>query len=148
MTSPITGWQAALAAEHRAVFGYSVLGPHLHGADQALAVACSDAHEQLRDRTEAAIQAAGAVSVPPAADYPDLYPVSSVAAARQLAVRIEDDCAAAWRYAYFVAASASTAQARHVRAVAQTSLSTSAIRGTKWRLVIDPAHATVAFPGI
>ena len=44
-------WQAALAAEHQAVFGYALLGPRLAPDELALAVYCSDAHEMLRDAT-------------------------------------------------------------------------------------------------
>jgi hypothetical protein len=31
MTDVKTAWQAALAAEHEAVFGYALLGVHLRG---------------------------------------------------------------------------------------------------------------------
>lgn len=150
----ISAWQAALAAEHRAVFGYGVLGPHLRGADQVLAVACSDAHEQLRDRTSAALAAAGQTPVAPEADYPALYPVTSAGAARALAIRLEDECADAWRYLYLVAASASAptsgakSLAANARTGAQTSLNASAVRATKWRVVTDPARTTEPFPGI
>jgi len=148
MTSVIDGWQAALAAEHRAVFGYAVLGPQLRGRDQSLAIASSDAHEQLRDGTERALVAAGATPVEPLADYPDVYSASTATAARALAAHLEDDCAAAWRYAYFAASSTTGSLATQVRSAAQTALSASALRATKWRLLIDPAHATIAFPGI
>ena len=148
MTSVIAAWQAALAAEHRAAFGYGVLGPRLHGADLSLAIAFSDAHEQLRDRTEDALVAAGATPVQPLADYPDVYSATSTPTARAVAVRLEDGCAAAWRYAYFAASSTASTLATQVRATAQQSLSASALRATKWRLIIDPAQATVAFPGI
>ena len=76
MTALDDAWQAALAAEHQAAFGYALLGPRLSGDDRALAVACSDAHEALRDATAAAIAAAGLVPDPPQADYPALYPVA------------------------------------------------------------------------
>jgi hypothetical protein len=139
-------WQSALAAEHRAVFGYGLLGPQLKGSDQALAVACSDAHEQLRDATVAALSAAHLVPVAPAADYPDLGTVASSAAARVLAVHLEDACAAAWRYLYFRAASGDGDAA--LRDTAQAALTASAVRATKWRSLVDPSAATTPFPGI
>ena len=148
MTPPVAAWQAALAAEHRAVFGYGVLGPQLRGADQSLAVACSDAHEQLRDHTESDLDAARVTPVQSLADYPDLYPANTPSAARLLAVRLEDDCAAAWRYAYFVASSTTDPLATSLRSAAQQALSASAVRATKWRVIINPAQATVAFPGM
>jgi hypothetical protein len=139
-------WQAALAAEHRAAFGYGVLGPHLNRTDQVLAVACSDAHEQLRDRAAAAVSAAGASPVDPRPDYPDLYPVRTAAAARALALRLEDSCAEAWRFLYLRAATGNGSAA--VRDAAQSALNASAVRAAKWRVLIDPAAATEAFPGI
>jgi hypothetical protein len=195
MTALVDAWQAALAAEHRAVFGYSLLGARLRGTAQlTLAVACSDAHEQLRDATVEAIAAAGLDPVPADADYPDLYPVGGPDTARSLAVRLEDECAAAWRYLYAVAAttagtttfsapdnpflspptgsgtrastsrppaspSTSTAlpSAAHpaaapspggIRGSAQTALTASAVRGVRWRGLVSPGAASVAFPGL
>lgn len=148
MSGLTSAWQAALAAEHQAVFGYTLLGPQLAGAQQQLAVACSDAHESLRDATEAEMTRAGLSPVPPQADYPGLYPVTDGAGARRLAVRLERDCAAAWRFLYAQAASASGRAAAERRAEAQTALTASAVRTTKWRLLLDPGNATTAFPGI
>jgi hypothetical protein len=147
MTALQTAWHRALAAEHQAVFGYAVLGPHLHSGEQQLAVGDSDAHEALRDATAASMAAAGLEPVPPQADYPALYPVGSAAAARRLAIRLEDDCAAAWRYVYLQAASTSGPPARTLRSAAQQALTASAVRGTLWRARVSPAHATTAFPG-
>ncbi len=124
------------------MFGYAVLGPYLSGTDQQLAVACSDAHESRRDATTAALAGAGLRPVPSEADYPALYPVDGAAAARKLAIRLEDECAAAWRYLYLQAASSAVAPARAIRGAAQDALTASAVRGTQWR------GATIAFPGI
>jgi hypothetical protein len=148
MSTLTTAWQAALAGEHRAVFGYGVLGPHLRGAEQVLAVACSDAHEQLRDRTVGALGAAGGNPVTAEIDYPDLFPIPDAATARAVAIGLEDNCAAAWRYAFLVAASMSGTVARSVRTSAQAALTASAVRAAKWRVIVDPDAATVAFPGI
>jgi hypothetical protein len=142
-------WQAALAAEQRAAFGYGLLGARLHGSAQLpLAISCSDAHEALRDETEQAIAAAGLTPVSPAADYPDLYPVDTAAQAAGLAVRLEDGCATAWRYLYAAAAEASGARATALRPMAQRALTAGAVRATQWRKLTDPARATVAFPGL
>jgi hypothetical protein len=143
-----TAWQAALGAEHQAVFGYTLLGPRLSGADLALAVACSDAHETLRDATAAALARAGLRAVAPEADYPALYPVEHPLAARRLALRLEDDCAAAWRYLYLQAASATGPLARRLRTDAQQALTASAVRAARWRSILTPRHPTTPFPGI
>jgi hypothetical protein len=145
--SVTTAWQATLAAEQQAVFGYGLLGPQLRGAAQLLAVDCSDAHEALRDATEEALAAAGPAPVPPAADYPQLYPVPDAKAAGELAVRLEDDCAAAWRYLYARVASTASPPAG-LRASAQVALTASAVRAARWRYLADPARATTPFPGI
>jgi len=141
--SALTGaWQAALAAEHQAVFGYGLLGPRA-GDDAALAAADQDAHERLRDATSAALLATGLVPVAPAADYPALYPVGDQAAARRLALRLEDGCAAAWRFLFLQAAGRPS-----LRRVAQANLTASAVRGVRWRRLVDPRHPAPAFPGL
>ena len=148
MSTVVDAWQAALAAEQRATFGYGLLGPHVSRTDQALAIACSDAHEQLRNRLVGALTAAKQTPVAAAADYPDLYPVTSADTARQLAARLEDDCAAAWRYLYLQAASSTGPRATALRASAQAGLNASAVRATKWRLLTAPDTASTPFPGI
>ena len=147
MTALDDAWQAALAAEHEAVFGYGLLGPQLAGGQQQLAVTCSNAHETLRDATSEALAATGLVPVQPAADYPALYPVPDAGAARTLAIRLEDGCAAAWRYLYLRAASSSDTTARTLRGTAQAALTASAVRAAQWRTLVTPDHPTVAFPG-
>jgi hypothetical protein len=145
MTELDTAWQGALAAEHEAVFAYGLLGPRL--TSTGLAQACETAHQALRDATAAAIAAAGLVPVPPASDYPRLYPVPDAAAAQAVAVRVEDGCATAWRFLYLVAASTTGAQARRLRGIAQDALTASAVRSVRWRVRITPDHATRPFPG-
>ena len=154
MTAPavdawVDAWQAALSAEQRAAFGYGLLGGHLHGSPQlSLAVGCSDAHETLRDATAQALTGAGVAPQPPAADYPELYPVTSPAQANALALRLEQDCAAAWRYLYAAAAEDPSARARAVRPSAQAALTASAVRAVQWRTIVTPASPSVAFPGL
>lgn len=142
MSSLIDAWQAALAAEHQAVFGYGLLGPRA-GADAGLAATSQTAHEQRRDATAAGLLAARATPVAPAADYPALYPVDGPAAARRLALRLEDDCAAAWRFLFLVADGHPS-----VRRTAQENLTASAIGGVRWRRLVDPRHPATAFPGL
>lgn len=132
-------WQAALAAEHRAVFGYGLLGPRLSGAERLRAEQDFASHEAVRDATDVALGAAGQTPVGPEADYPALFPVGSPAAARQLAVRLEDDAAGAWRYLFAAATQDRVAAARRV---AQGYLTASAVRAARWR------GTSEAFPGI
>jgi hypothetical protein len=140
-------WQAALAAEHQAVFGYSLLGPHLATSPlRVQAGASQDAHVALRNATAAALLAAGETPVRPQADYPLLYPVASSRAALALAVRLETACATAWRYLYAEAAVGSGRP--QIRSAAQQALTASAVRAAQWRRSSGSRTPTVAFPGI
>lgn len=148
MTDLTAAWQDALAAENEAVFGYTLLGPRLADTQQELAVACSNAHESLRNATENAMVRAGVTPVPPRADYPELYPVPDAGSARRLAARLEQSCASAWRFLYAQAAATRGRAATERRAEAQAALTASAVRATRWRVLIAPKDATTPFPGI
>lgn len=139
--------QDALAAEHRAVFGYSVIGPQLSGTDRQRASNDQLAHEQVRDATSVLLAAAGRTPVGPAADYPDVYPAGGGTAALAVAAGLEDTAAAAWRYVYSVAAAAGSAGTA-LRTLSQQNLTACAVRAARWRAVTDPARAAVPFPGI
>lgn len=141
MTAVTDAWQAALAAEQRAAFGYGLLGPRLAAGDRPLAASCAAAHEALRDATATALAGAGQAPVAPRADYPELYPVADGAAARRLALRLEDDCAQAWRYLYLKAGT-------RLRPTAQANLTASAVRAVGWRRLVTPQHPAAAFPGL
>ncbi|HEY2299117.1 MAG TPA: DUF4439 domain-containing protein [Jatrophihabitans sp.] len=138
-------WQDALAAEQQAAFGYALVGPHLPGDRQDLARSYQALHEQLRDSTAAAIEAAGARPVAALGDYPALYGIAPLILAPQL----EDDCAAAWRYFYSALATAQRPPPAFapLRRSAQRALTASALRATRWRLLTGARHAVVAFPG-
>jgi hypothetical protein len=138
----IAAWQAALAAEQQAAWGYPILGPRLPADRQDRARACQTVHEQLRDATADALAAAGATPDPPPGDYPALYRVAPAA----LAVQLEDDCAAGWRYLYAALADASGEHGAE-RASAQRRLIDSALRATTWRVLAGTPHPAVAFPG-
>lgn len=148
MSSVSQAWQLALAAEQQAAFGYALLGPQLSGTDKDLARACERAHDSLRDDTATAITESGLTPGVPAADYPALYPVAGARSARALAVRLEQQCAAAWRFLYAQAAEVTSPSATARRREAQAALTASAVRATQWRRAADSAPATEAFPGI
>ena len=148
MNAVDAAWQAALAAEQRAVFGYSVLGPHLSGGDRSLAADCSDAHESLRDATSAAMTTAQLTPQPPLVDYPDVYPVTGARRGRTLAAELEDDCARAWRYLFAQAAARGAAAGARLRPGAQEALTASAVRAVRWRRIVDPGNASTPFPGV
>ena len=145
MNAVLDAWQAALAAEHAAIAGYDVLGPRLADASQVtLARDSQQAHRELRDAASARLIAPGQSPVPAAADYPLPFPVTDPAAAQRFAIKLESACAAAWRYLISVA----DASSRSVRTDAQQALTDSALRAMRWRRLVTPTRATVAFPGI
>jgi hypothetical protein len=143
----LSAWQAALAAEHAAIFGYGALGPRLEPTDVALARADEAAHRLLRDVTASALVAAGAEPVASLGNYPLPFAIDSTLAARRLALRLEMACASAWRY-LLAAAAIESGSLPTVRVAAQSALTASAVRAVSWRAVIDPSAPTEAFPGI
>jgi hypothetical protein len=144
MSSLVDAWQAALAAEHAAVAGYDVAGPHLSQADAATARTDQQAHRSLRDATSAALSAAGRSPAAARPDYPLPFAVTDGPTARRLALSLESACAAAWRYLIAVAGPSE----RKLRADAQAALTASAVRALHWRRLVDPAKPTTPFPGI
>lgn len=154
MSSVLDAWQAALAAEYTAAFGYSVLGPHLPAGQQMQARTDQQDHRDLVSTAAAQLDAAGATPVPPQSDYPVPAPLTGAAAAQQ-AAELEQACAAGWRYVIAVAAAVDSsrdgldeASIRSLRVSAQSALTAAAVRAVRWRRVTDPAHATVPFPGM
>jgi Domain of unknown function (DUF4439) len=151
MTAPpsavVEAWQAALAAEHAAVFGYGSLGPHLPPtrADQARIFERS--HRGLRDTV---IDQMGAVGIDPVAaraDYPVPFALTTGPRADRYAQRLEEGCAAAWRFV--VASAAEQPQPfTELRGFAVGALTASAVRAMQWRELLTPATPTVAFPGV
>ncbi|SOD74173.1 uncharacterized protein DUF4439 [Jatrophihabitans sp. GAS493] len=145
--------QSLLAAEHAAVFGYRRLGPHVtDSSGRELARSCEAAHRAVRDELTAALLAAGEVPVRPLADYPLAEPLAGPLAAPQAAVSLEQSCAVAARLLLLSAATPTAAptatQLKRLRVTAQSELSDSAVRATRWRIRYEPHQATVAFPGI
>ncbi len=149
MSATTSAWQAALVAEHQAFFAYTLLGPRLPADQQTLARTCYAEHQTMRDATESAIAAAGLTPTPPKPDYPALYPVTTSADARMLAIWVEQACADAWRYLYAQSAAVPAGSSNAtLRSAAQRGLTASAVRGSRWRVLVNPDRATEPFPGI
>jgi hypothetical protein len=151
--SLIDAWQAALAAEQQAAFGYTILGAQLPSGRQKLARQAQSEHEGIRNSTAEAIAAHGSTPQAPAGDYPALYPLAKKSP-RMLAAQLEDDCAAAWRYLFVAASTDSTGSTAAdktttaLRKVAQARLTASALRALQWRKDLPPQRAFQSFPGI
>ena len=132
---PIAALQAALAAEHAAVYGYGVAGALLTGSDQATALADWRSHEEARDTLEAMIVKLGATPVAASAAYTLPFAVTDARSARRLAAALEDGVTRA--YLGIVAVSDTT-----LRTFGALAMQTPAKRAAAWR------GSTVAFPGM
>ncbi len=127
--------QAALAAEHAAVYGYGIVGAHLSGERRDRARAAWNAHRAARDRLRSLLRAAGQSPSPAAPDYSLPFPVRSADAAVRLATRLEERVAGA--YAEVVAAGDAK-----LRRFAANEMRECALRATGWR------GSSVPFPGL
>jgi hypothetical protein len=126
--------QAALAAEHAAVYGYGVAGAHLSGAALTTATSYWVTHQRDRDTLEEMLRQRGAQPAAAAAAYRLPAPVSSAAAAMSLAVLLENRVAAAYLGVVAISSPA-------LRQFGAGKVTGAAARGAFWR------GRTVAFPG-
>ncbi|HLH84624.1 MAG TPA: ferritin-like domain-containing protein [Trebonia sp.] len=127
--------QAALAAEHAAVYGYGVAGAMLSGAEQSMALNDWKAHQEARDTLEAMIVKLGATPVAAAAAYELPFAVRDARSARLLATALEEGVARA--YLGLVAVTD-----QRLRAFGALAMLPPANRAAAWR------GSTVAFPGM
>jgi len=132
---PLPALQAALAAEHAAVYGYGVAGAMLTGTERAAALADWRSHQVARDTLEAMIVKLGATPVAASAAYELPFAVRSARSARRLAAALEDGVAQA--YLGVVAVTDTT-----LRTFGALAMRTPANRAAAWR------GATIAFPGM
>lgn len=131
----------AIATEHATIYGYGLVSAH-----SALDVnyLVSDAMAQHRARREAAIAllVEQGVDAPlPEAGYQMPTEVDTPTEATNLAVRMEEDAAVAWR------AVVEQAGQQTVRAFGVTALSECAVTAAQWRTIRGDTAVTVAFPG-
>ncbi|WP_030177514.1 ferritin-like domain-containing protein [Streptomyces sp. NRRL S-813] len=127
--------QAALAAEHAAVYGYGVVGGRIHRERRADARAAYDAHRAQRDALVREVRDLGARPVAAAAGYALPFPVPDSAAAVRFAAELEDRVAGV--YSDLVRACDGER-----RREAAGALREAAVRAVRWR------GESVAFPGL
>ncbi|MEU5404066.1 ferritin-like domain-containing protein [Streptomyces sp. NPDC005963] len=127
--------QAALAAEHAAVYGYGVVGARIDDARRADAVQAHDAHRARRDGLARTVRDLGGTPAAAAPGYALPFPVPDPAAALRLATHLEDRVAGV----YSDLVRAANGQLRREAAVA---LREAAVRSVRWR------GTGVAFPGL
>ncbi|MEV0240039.1 ferritin-like domain-containing protein [Streptomyces sp. NPDC050674] len=127
--------QAALAAEHAAVYGYGVVGGKIGDGRRAEAVTAYDAHRARRDALVREVKDLGGRPVAASAGYALPFAVPDAAAAVRFAAELEDRVAGI--YADLVRAAAGGR-----RALAAEALREAAVRAVRWR------GGSVAFPGL
>jgi Domain of unknown function (DUF4439) len=131
----------AIATEHAVIYGYGLVSAH---ATPDLNPLVSSSIAEHRERREAAIAMLDgrSVSAPlPAAGYQLPTQVDNPTDAANLAVRMEEDTAVAWR------AVIEQATTNEDRAFAVTALTQCAVAAARWSRVLDVWPITVAFPG-
>jgi hypothetical protein len=127
--------QAALAAEHAAVYGYGVVGGRIGKDRHTEAKAAYDAHRARRDALAREVRDLGGRPVAAAAAYALPFPVPDSAAAVRLAAELEERVAAV--YADLVRSAGG-----ELRGTAAGALREAAVRAVRWR------GESVAFPGL
>ncbi|MFF7489790.1 ferritin-like domain-containing protein [Streptomyces luteogriseus] len=127
--------QAALAAEHAAVYGYGIVGGRIGAPKRSEALTAFDAHRARRDALVREVKDLGGRPVAASAGYALPFQVPDSAAAVRLAAELEDRVAGV--YADLVRAAGGGR-----RALAAEALREAAVRAVRWR------GESVAFPGL
>jgi hypothetical protein len=134
--------QAALAAEHAAIWAYGLAAAFLTEPLVSQLVEATAAHRARRDATERALIDADALPVPAEPAYLT-PPVRDTTSAVRLAITAETDAAAAWRSVV------ERSPAEHgLRKAALDALVGSAVRAARWRAAAGDDRPTVPFPGV
>ncbi|MFE5817339.1 ferritin-like domain-containing protein [Streptomyces sp. NPDC056479] len=131
----VAALQAALAAEHAAVYGYGVVGGRIGAERRTEAHAAYDAHRARRDALAREVSDLGAKPVVASAGYALPFPVQDSATAVRLAAELEDRVAGV--YSDLVRATEGA-----LRGTAAEALREAAVRAVRWR------RESVAFPGL
>jgi hypothetical protein len=131
----------AVATEHAVIYGYGLVSAHSTPEENDLV---ADAMAEHRDRREGAIallEKRGVDPPLPAAGYQLPTQLENPTDAGNLAVRMEEDTAVAWRAALEQATGADE------RAFAVKALTQTAVTAARWNRVLGVSPVTVAFPG-
>ena len=142
---PVTAGDAALvdavAAEHGVIYGYGLVSAHSTFEVNPLVATAMDEHRARREEAIQMLEARSVTPPLPAAGYQVPAPVTNPTDAANLAIRMEEDTATAWRAVLEQADNAED------RTFAVTALTRAAVTAAEWRGVVEAAPVTVAFPG-
>ncbi|MFD7657584.1 ferritin-like domain-containing protein [Actinosynnema sp. NPDC059797] len=132
--------QAALGAEHAAVWTYGLVSAFISQQGAAVAEG-ANAHRARRDTTERWLRDQGATPNPPAPAYLPPQPVDSAASAIAALIAVETDSCVAWRGVLERTEDAA------LRTSALDALTTAAVRATRWRKAAGLTPLSITFPG-
>jgi hypothetical protein len=133
--------QAALAAEHAAVWVYGLAGAFLPGDFGDAEKSGAAEHALRRDLLQTMLSAAGATPVAPEAAYVPKKPVTDATSAAQVVATAEADCASAWL------AVVNHTDDAGLRTTALHALVAASRRGTPWRSEAGEKPTAIAMPG-
>jgi hypothetical protein len=131
----------AVTTEHGVIYGYGLVSAHSTPDDNDLVASTMKEHRQRREAAIAMLSGRGVDPPLPAAGYQVPIQVDNPTDARNLAVRMEEDSAVAWRAVLEQAAAAEE------RAFAVKALTQTAVTAARWSKVLGVWPITVAFPG-
>ncbi|WP_214369978.1 ferritin-like domain-containing protein [Pseudonocardia sp. H11422] len=133
--------QTALAAEHAALWVYSLIVAFLPAAQARQAREDAGAHRTLRGLVEQTLTDIGAKPVSAQPAYATPEPVADARSAGGLAVVAETDAMAAWRSVLERTTDAP------LRKAALDALAQGTLRCTRWRQATGMSPAIPVFPG-
>jgi Domain of unknown function (DUF4439) len=137
----IDALQNALAAEHAAVWSYSLAVAFLNRQDVDQAREDEDAHRELRNQIEQTLSQVGTPPVSAQPSYATPQPVNDGPSAAKLAVVAETDALAAWRSVL------EHTDNRELRQAALDALTAGTLRCARWRTAVGTPPAIPVFPG-
>jgi len=138
----VVALQAALEAEHHAVYGYGIGGAQLADRERDDARAALAAHEARRDALAALVTGRGATPVVADPAYRSRRPVTDRTTALRLLVRLED--ASTVGYVRVLGATSEVG----VRRSAVGWLVDTSVRAQRWRARLSAAATMPPLPGL
>ena len=141
-TPEVDGLQAALRAEHSAIWGYGVVGAAVSLELRQGIRDLDAAHRASRDELADLIRLRGAEPDPTEANYELPFPVADGAAGLHLAAVLEGEVAQGYAFAV------SRADSQRAKAFSLAALTDAALRQTDWQLQSGVIPASPEFPGL
>lgn len=138
----IEGLQAALRAEHSAIWGYGVVGAAVSPEARQFVRDVDAAHRAGRDELADLIRLRGADPDPAEASYELPFPIPDATAGLRLAAQLEAGVAQGYGYAI------SQADTQEAKAFSLAGLIDAALRQTSWHQQLGSTPITPEFPGL